>query len=289
MRPTTSTVVSSCARGTVRYDDVAATDTGTLLFTGGILQAGASGTLANLSAFFDVSGATIDTQAFDVTLNAVIANSGAPTGTFTKLGSGTLTLANSGNSYSTATLVSDGTLAGGAANVFGNNSAVTVAGAAVLDLGGFDQAIGSLSGAGTVTNSGAADAALTAGGDNTSTIFSGVIEDGPTNATSLTKIGAGTLTLTGDSTYLGGTTISAGTLQLGSGGASGSIVGDIVNNGALVVNRSNTSDHDRRHFRKRRADQDRRRHAGPRRVQRLFRCHQHPARRRPCHRRFRAV
>ena len=225
-------------QGTVRYDNVAAIDTGTLLFTGGILQAGTSGTLANLSAFFDVSGATIDTQAFDVTLDAVIANSGAPTGTFVKLGSGTLTLTNSGNSYSTATLVSAGTLAGDNANVFGNNSAVTVAGGAVLDLGGFDQAIGSLSGAGTVTNSGATPAELTAGGDNTSTVFSGVIEDGLTNATSLLKTGTGTLTLTGDNTYLGGTTISVGTLQLGDGGTSGSIVGEVVNNGALIVNRS---------------------------------------------------
>src|SRR6202035_2217084 len=44
---------------------------------------------------------------------------------------------------------------------------------------------------------------------------------------------------TGDSTYTGGTTISAGTLQLGSGGTTGSVAGNIVNNAALTVNRSN--------------------------------------------------
>ena len=34
----------------------------------------------------------------------------------------------------------------------------------------------------------------------------------------LSKIGTNTLTLTGDNTYTGSTTISAGTLQLGNGG-----------------------------------------------------------------------
>ena len=51
-------------------------------------------------------------------------------------------------------------------------------------------------------------------------------------------VGAGTTILTGDNTYTGGTTISAGTLQLGNGGTTGSIAGNIVDNGALVFNRS---------------------------------------------------
>ncbi|MCE5302308.1 MAG: autotransporter-associated beta strand repeat-containing protein [Planctomycetaceae bacterium] len=57
---------------------------------------------------------------------------------------------------------------------------------------------------------------------------------------SLTKTGAGTLTLTATNTYEGATTVSAGTLQIGSGGATGSIgSGNILNNGMLVFNRSN--------------------------------------------------
>jgi autotransporter-associated beta strand protein len=54
----------------------------------------------------------------------------------------------------------------------------------------------------------------------------------------LAKLGAGTLTLAGDNTYSGATTLSAGTLQLGAGGSSGSIAGNVLNNAALVVNRS---------------------------------------------------
>lgn len=52
------------------------------------------------------------------------------------------------------------------------------------------------------------------------------------------KTGAGSLVLTADNTYVGGTTIDAGVLQLGAGGTSGSIIGDIVNNGSLVTNRN---------------------------------------------------
>ena len=69
----------------------------------------------------------------------------------------------------------------------------------------------------------------------------------------LSKGGAGTLTLHADNVYAGGTTITAGTLQLGTGGTAGpssamwrtggtagSIVGDVANNGALAFNRSDT-------------------------------------------------
>ena len=59
----------------------------------------------------------------------------------------------------------------------------------------------------------------------------------------LSKLGTGTLILGANNTYAGGTTIAAGTLQLGSGAGgstAGSILGNVSNSGTLAFNRSNT-------------------------------------------------
>ena len=55
----------------------------------------------------------------------------------------------------------------------------------------------------------------------------------------LTKAGAGTMTLTGTNTYAGGTNITAGTLEVGNGGLTGSLgTGPVTNDGTLKFNRS---------------------------------------------------
>lgn len=66
----------------------------------------------------------------------------------------------------------------------------------------------------------------------------GVVTGG---ALALTKSGAGIQVLSNDNSYTGGTTISAGVLQLGNGGTTGSAGnGAIVDNATLVINRSNS-------------------------------------------------
>ena len=58
-------------------------------------------------------------------------------------------------------------------------------------------------------------------------------------ATGLTKDGSGALTLLTANDYVGGTTINAGTIHAGNGGALGSIgSGNIVDNGALILDQS---------------------------------------------------
>jgi autotransporter-associated beta strand protein len=57
----------------------------------------------------------------------------------------------------------------------------------------------------------------------------------------LTKSGSGTLVLSTDNTYGGTTTISGGKLQVGVGGTTGTLgTGDVINNGSLVFQRTNT-------------------------------------------------
>lgn len=63
-----------------------------------------------------------------------------------------------------------------------------------------------------------------------------IIENG-----GIIKEGARMLILSGDNTFTGGTTINQGTLRIGAGGTTGSIVGNVVNNSALEFNRSNAS------------------------------------------------
>ena len=72
--------------------------------------------------------------------------------------------------------------------------------------------------------------------------FAGVISDfsgeRPASAGSLVQNGTGTTILTANNTYTAGTTINAGTLQLGNGGTTGSILGNVLNNGTFAINRS---------------------------------------------------
>ncbi len=174
--------------------------------------------------------------------SAVVNNGATPIGLtlggYTQGTGGTLILTNPSNSYSGSTVINAATtLQVGAAGVIPANSAVIISMLGTLNLNGFSQSVGSLANfngslstlagvnfgyGATVTTTTAAT--LTVGGDNTSTTFNGALTNG-TGPLALVKIGSGTLTLgnfgdnvtngsTNLSNYSGGTTITAGTLDI---------------------------------------------------------------------------
>lgn len=75
--------------------------------------------------------------------------------------------------------------------------------------------------------------ALTVGGNNESTTYSGALSD-TVDGGSLIKTGTGTLTLTGASNFTGGTTINAGTLELGNAAALSTSSGAITFGGGTL-------------------------------------------------------
>jgi autotransporter-associated beta strand protein len=92
--------------------------------------------------------------------------------------------------------------------------------------------MGSIEGAGTIALS---SQNLAVGGNNLSTTFAGVLQDGGLGGGtggSLTKTGTGTLTLAGSNTYTGATNINGGVLSVNGSIASSSLT--TVNNGAVL-------------------------------------------------------
>src|SRR5262249_46798041 len=86
--------------------------------------------------------------------------------------------------------------------------------------------IGSLSGTGTVILN---TTLLTLGNLNLPDVFSGSIS----GTGSLTKIGTGTLTLSGNNSYSGNTDVQAGTLVVDGSGTLGSVLGTVSVEGIL--------------------------------------------------------
>ena len=195
------------------------------MFGGGTLRSTATFSVAaNRGMALTGPGTVATDPGTTLTYGGIIAGAGS----LTKLGTGTLLLSGV-NTYTGATAVSAGTLRLGATNAIGAASAVTVAAGAIFDLNGFSDVIGSLAGAGTVTSGAAGAVILTVGGNNSSTAFSGIAQNG-SGTVALTKTGTGTLTLSGANTYSGTTTVTAGTLLVNGSQAASPVS---VNGGTL--------------------------------------------------------
>ena len=155
------------------------------------------------------------------------------TGAVEKTGTGVLTLAPSapgGNTYSGGTIITQGVLAIAADTAIGApTGAITFSGGTLRYNTAF-------------TLAATRPISITAAGGTIDT--NGIvttITQGVTGAGGLTVAGGGALVLAGANTYAGGTTVAAATrLQLGAGGSTGSILGNVANAGTLVFNRADT-------------------------------------------------
>jgi fibronectin-binding autotransporter adhesin len=196
------------------------TYTGGTAINGGTLQISTDGSLGAAAGGLSLNGGTLHTTA-DVSSSRSVALTG--NGTFLADGATTLSLTGTVSGAGALTKSGTGTLV-----LAGNDS---YAGGTTISAGRLELGNGGTSGSivGNVANSGV----LGFSRSDTST-FAGVIS----GSGSVDQMGSGTTILTGANSYAGGTTISSGTLQLGDGGTSGSIVGNVANAGTLAFNRS---------------------------------------------------
>lgn len=233
--------------GTLVAGSASALGVGTVtLATGTELVLGASATYLNpLRLLPGLEAALSAAHGIDATLIGYFLYPGSTLHVGSAGNDGTVTMeALGGSGFGTNATISvdygtfrpgDARTAGSSGLANGTIDTINVGAAGTYDLNGFQAMATNLTGAGHITNNGASAAAFTMNGGTGS--FSGVIQDG-TATTALTIDGNGSLTLIGNNSYTGGTTIASGTLQVGNGGTTGSIVGDVVDNGALVFDRS---------------------------------------------------
>ncbi len=134
----------------------------------------------------------------------------------TRVNSGTLVLAKSGANRAIAGDLVIGDGLGGAENdvvrlelstQISNSSGVTVASSGLLDLNDFGEAIDGLTGSGRIH---LGSGYLNVGAGGGASTFDGVIR----GSGSVTKLGAGTMTFTGNNTYTGTTSVGSGRLHV---------------------------------------------------------------------------
>ena len=187
---------------------------------GGTLLIQQSGRISNNSNVVISAGATLELRTSDWLYTGTISGAGG----LTKSGDFGDNRLTGTNTYTGPTLVTGtGILRAGSNQAFGDNSALTVEGPAIVELNGWSNAVGSISGNGIIRNQPGANGpgsnnptVLTTGGDDTSTSFSGVLVNGTGGVPlGLTKVGTGTLSLTSNAnTYTGPTRVEGGLMRI---------------------------------------------------------------------------
>ena len=226
--------ISQIGAGTValtansNYSGATNINSGTTLQLG---NGGGTGTIASTSGITDNG-----TLAFNFNASTPISKNISGGGGVSQNGSGVITLGGN-NSYTGTTVVSTGdTLNAGSTTAFGSGSAVTINGTGTLALNGNNVSVGSVAGSGTVSLGG--NTLTFSGGAGGTAAFSGAVT-GSGGALTLNN-GSLTEVLSGNNTYTGATTISAGTLQISGSGnlGSGTYAGTITDNGTLQYSSS---------------------------------------------------
>lgn len=180
----------------------------------------------------------IDTNGFFMTLTGGLRDGGIDLkpARLRKLGQGVLTVSGDNTllGWSGGTTIEAGTLRAGTATAFRSGTSFTLAdtAGATLDLNHFNFTIGQLNGGGNTGGTVLLPSGMLTVSSATSSSFGGAIVGGG----SLTKAGAGVLTLTGANSYTGGTTVTSGTLK----GDGRGLQGNITNNAAVVFDQTGT-------------------------------------------------
>jgi|GEM_PF-1921281 len=231
-------LVLSGAGSLAATSDVSLTSSNSTFDISGITASGETiGSLAGVANSNVILGAknltTGDT--LNTTMAGVISGVG---GSLTKQGTDTMTLTGT-NTYTGATTISNGTLALSGTGTLASVTAVSLTSAAsVFDISALTnggETVGSLASvANSNVNLGANNLSF---GDTTSTTVAGVISG---TGGSITKLGSGTVTLSGANTYTGATDIQAGVVDLTGSLASASVTvesGSTLNstNGGLAT------------------------------------------------------
>jgi autotransporter-associated beta strand protein len=150
--------------------------------------------------------------------------------------SGNTTILSSTSLYSTLRLGANEVIPDGA----GNGNLVFTGTRGTLDMGGLNETVNGLSGpAGSIVENRVVGtmSTLTVGNNNASSTFAGILRHTTLGTLALTKVGTGTLTLTGVNSYQGPTRINGGILRRGSAAALGNTSSVTVNDGgALELN-----------------------------------------------------
>jgi autotransporter-associated beta strand protein len=221
-------ITNNAGPGFLAFNDTATAGQATITNNGGSTGFTQSAT-AGQATIVNVNHARIDFLNSSTAGNAVITNKDTSIISFANTSTaGSATISNA------AALTFSDQSTGGNAAISNGAAATTDFSASSGPNGDHKLSAGSIAGGGLFA---LGQNQLTVGGNNLSTAVTGVIADGGANGgtgASLVKTGTGTLTLSGNNTYSGGTSINGGTVAISADSNLGAAGGNLAFNGGML-------------------------------------------------------